>query len=592
MKIVGQLKAILGLDKTKFDQGIDGAEKKTNKFAGAMKKLGGVMAALFAVAGLARFARAATDAYKVQLEAEVKLATVLKQRMGLGKATVKNLADQASEYQKIGVIGDEVQLSGLQQLATFLRQKESLESLLPAMNNLLAQQKGTNATAQDAVGIANMMGKVLDGQVSSLRRIGISFSEAQGEAMKTGNEMERASMLAQVITDNVGNMNEELGKTDLGKITRWHNAWGDFKELLGARLMPILGRIADWGTKMLPKIIAAFGGMRKAVVAVINYFIDLYNESTAFRLIVQSIIFVLRTMWDSFKTGIKTTVGYFQILGQVLKDVFTGNWKAIGDHVRQGLQGIAETVEDYGQSVAENWDKMMENMTKKPHVQLIEIKPVAPGETESGITAGGGGPAARKGESLISTTAGAAALPQVAPALESLALLQMGIEKTKQQLVDMEKVTDQVFSGLADSFYDAFTGTGNMLEDFGKAFGAFIKDLIARMAAATLAALALAMVMSMIPGLGAAAGIEKGASFGKIFGGLLTKGLGIGMAKGGTIPPGFPNDSFGPVMLSSGETVLTAQQSRNLSRGIDITVHGEITGRNIALAGRRTELEN
>ena len=96
----------------------------------------------------------------------------------------------------------------------------------------------------------------------------------------------------------------------------------------------------------------------------------------------------------------------------------------------------------------------------------------------------------------------------------------------------------------------------------------------------------------MIPGLGAASGIAKGSSFGQIFGGLLTKGLGIGMANGGTIPAGFPNDSFGPVMLSSGETVLTAQQSKNLSRGIDITVHGEISGRTIALAGRRTDIEN
>lgn len=32
-------------------------------------------------------------------------------------------------------------------------------TLIPAMNNLIAQQKGVNATQEDAYGIANLMGK-------------------------------------------------------------------------------------------------------------------------------------------------------------------------------------------------------------------------------------------------------------------------------------------------------------------------------------------------------------------------------------------------------------------------------------------------
>lgn len=52
-----------------------------------------------------------------------------------------------------------VQRSGLQQLATFVSHRQTLQALLPAMNNLLAQQKGLNATSEDAVGVANLMGK-------------------------------------------------------------------------------------------------------------------------------------------------------------------------------------------------------------------------------------------------------------------------------------------------------------------------------------------------------------------------------------------------------------------------------------------------
>jgi hypothetical protein len=168
----------------------------------------------------------------------------------------------------------------------------------------------------------------------------------------------------------------------------------------------------------------------------------------------------------------------------------------------------------------------------------------------------------------------------------------MGIEQTKVKLVDMGKVTDQVFGGLADTFYDAFTSTDDVLTAFGKSFGQFIKQMVAKMVAATAAALALAAVMSMIPGLGAAAGFSQAATFGQMFSGLLVKGMGVGMQNGGTIPPGYPNDSFGPVMLSSGETVLTAEQSRLLGGRINVFVTGEILGRNIVLAGRRADTEN
>jgi len=250
-KVVGQLKAILGLDKKKYDRGLKDAKKQGSKFGSAMKKVGGILAGAFAVTKIVQWAKALKQAYQMQMEAEIKLATIMKQRMGLGKAAVKDLKRQASAYQKVGIIGDEIQLSGLQQLATFLKQKESLESLLPAMNNLVAQQRGFNATSQDAVNIANLMGKVLDGQVSSLKRVGISFTEAQNAALKTGNEMERAAILAEVINNNVGNVNEELGKTDLGLIQAWNNAWGDLKETLGSHIVPLLGKAAKLITGLI-----------------------------------------------------------------------------------------------------------------------------------------------------------------------------------------------------------------------------------------------------------------------------------------------------------------------------------------------------
>lgn len=172
-------------------------------------------------------------AYAVQEANETKLATVMRQRMGATDAEIESIKQLASEQQKIGVIGDEVQLAGAQQVATFLKEKSSIDTLLPAMNNLIAQQKGYNATSEDARNIGNLMGKVMQGQTAALTRVGITFTEAEEAALKYGTESEKAAVLAQVITNNVGQMNAELAKTESGKQQQLANRLNDIKEQIG-----------------------------------------------------------------------------------------------------------------------------------------------------------------------------------------------------------------------------------------------------------------------------------------------------------------------------------------------------------------------
>ena len=191
-----------------------------------------------------------TEAYAIQEEAELKLTTIMRQRMAATDDEVESIKRLASEQQKIGVVGDEVQLAGAQQVATFLKSKESIEALLPAMNNLAVQQNGLNVTSDDMVSIGNMVGKVMQGQTGALRRVGISFTEAQEKSMKYGNELDRAKALAQVITDNVGNMNAVLAKTDAGKTKQMANAFGDVQEELGkvfAKYEPIMQGLSQIG---------------------------------------------------------------------------------------------------------------------------------------------------------------------------------------------------------------------------------------------------------------------------------------------------------------------------------------------------------
>jgi len=185
------------------------------------------------------------NAYNEGVLLETKLTTILKQRTGASEATIKSIIDLTKVQQDLGVVEQETQIAGLQQLSTFVKSTDSVKTLLPALNNLLVQQNELNATTIDAVSIANLFGKAMEGNAGALRRVGITFTESQEKILKFGTETERASILAQVITDNIGEMNEAFAKTDAGKIQQTKNKLGDLKEEIGGQLLPVLARFYD-----------------------------------------------------------------------------------------------------------------------------------------------------------------------------------------------------------------------------------------------------------------------------------------------------------------------------------------------------------
>lgn len=271
-KLKGSLKSLAKTAASAMPFGkVGGVQKNINGLTSSLKGLAGVAAAAFSVKQILDFAKASKEAYNTQIEQETKLTTIMKQRMGATDAQIDSVKQLAAQQQKLGVIGDEVQLAGAQQVATFLNETESINTLLPAMNNLLAQQIGLNATTSDAVNIGNMMGKVLQGQTSALKRVGISFSDAEEQVLKYGTESERAAMLAQVITNNVGHMNQALAQTDAGKQKQLANTIDDVKEQFGqavisieSAFLPLLARLVDGFSKVASMAQTAASAIRSA----------------------------------------------------------------------------------------------------------------------------------------------------------------------------------------------------------------------------------------------------------------------------------------------------------------------------------------
>ncbi len=216
-----------------------------NKFGDLTLRLNNIF---YAVGGVVRSVtgtmRSFEEANRSQAEAETKLAQVMRNTMNASSEEYNAILKLTAAQQRLGVVGDEVQLAGAQELGTYVTKQKNLAKLIPVMNDMVAQQYGYNATQESAVNIATMMGKVMDGQVGALSRYGYKFDEAQEKILKFGTEEQRAATLADVVAASVGGVNAALADTPEGKMKQLENSLGDVKERVGSLWMEIKGQLA------------------------------------------------------------------------------------------------------------------------------------------------------------------------------------------------------------------------------------------------------------------------------------------------------------------------------------------------------------
>lgn len=251
-----------------------------NRFLGLASSVGSLAAkfltlgGILSVGGLVAYGKECMALAGAQGQAETKLAAILQNVTSIqerGPGAVANakaaLLDYAAALQKVGVVGDDVTIAGMQQLATFQLNDDEIKTLSGGMLDLLVQQKGLNATQEDAVGIANMIGKAMSGNAGALSRVGITMSDEEKNLIKYGDAEQRAAVVAQVLKNNVGGVNEAMAQTGGGKNKQAMNAYRDMMEQIGKRVSPFKA-----------KFIGMFGSIIPAITSVVLPIIDRLGE--------------------------------------------------------------------------------------------------------------------------------------------------------------------------------------------------------------------------------------------------------------------------------------------------------------------------
>jgi len=108
-----------------------------------------------------------------------------------------------------------------------------------------------------------------------------------------------------------------------------------------------------------------WGTTKKLLVDFINYFIDLYNESVGFRIVIETIILSFKILWETAKLSVNNMWAYFSSFGKSMGKLFAG----IGIMIKGALSknpvitglGVTAVAEALGMGISESKKQIEEN---------------------------------------------------------------------------------------------------------------------------------------------------------------------------------------------------------------------------------------
>lgn len=229
------------------------ASKAVSGIGNAAKGMATVVSgtATAAAAYLVNFGRQSVDAALKAEEVTAKFQQVAKNNNWTDEEQ-KSLLSLNKTLGQTGVISGGTLKAAQAQLGTFALTADQVKTLTPALADMIANNKGYNATAQDGVQIANLLGKVMTGNTTALSKYGVTMTDAQKKVLQEGSASEKAAMAAQVLEANFGGINKALAQTPQGKMTILQH------------------EIAGLKTSVGNDLIAAFGGVGGAVIKMVQ----------------------------------------------------------------------------------------------------------------------------------------------------------------------------------------------------------------------------------------------------------------------------------------------------------------------------------
>lgn len=548
---------------------------------------------------------------------------------GIMTTFLKPTKDAEMALGQLGLTSEDVRKrlgsEGLQSTLAFLMEgfkgnDEALASVfgnVRALSNVLGTagaQGETYAAVLD--NISNSTGIVDEGFKNVSEESGFKFKQTLNELKNTGIELGNALLplvtnITQFITRAVNAFRNLSTETKTAMLTLVSivaasgpimTAIGVISTVLPALLGPvglIIGGIAAAGFA----VYKFWDQVRPILVGVINYFIDLYNETTAFRAVIQYSIMTFKNLWVIGEAVFNNFMTALTALGKFWAGVFTFDAALIKEALSEAANVVYSSVSEIADGIEKNLGEALENtLEPKDKIELV---------TEQGLQSGiddmiapikkawdsikglftfqggtGGGGVTSTGPAEVIDATGTAA-EEATPKVNKLAEAWNGFREN----VD---VVNLAIGQLGGAFEEVFTEIINGTEkSFRELTGIVVSALTKMITKLIAAALAAAVLVALLAAAGIGSfSVKNMASFASGFKDIFGQLSGVKLAKGGlaygetlAVVGDNPNARMDP------EVIAPLSKLKNMigqsGAGGMVTVVGKISGQDILLSSEK-----
>lgn len=514
----------------------------------------------------------------------------------------------------------------------------SAQTALLVLGKNTTQTAGLTGTFQEATGSAKAMADTMnDTSEGAMKRMQSAIEGAQialGEALAP--TMEKIMGVVERLAGWFSGLSDGVQNLIIG--------FGAFMAALGPLLMllPTIGAAVEllapaftalWGAIFSPvgAVVAAIVGIAAAVyyfrdevskplATVINWFINLYNETTGVRAAVGLIRGIVKTVFDFFQFAIQTVINRFKDLASIIEAAINMDFSSIPGLIRDAFTGAADDMMEFGRKAAANVKEGIENELAKDPIEFVTPEGIAkniedlPGNLKAlmGFGGGGGGGTASVATGPEDMQGVTSIVPQAAVAapglmgglsgptqeatkhFNSLRDSLEGVWSDLSMTLDLSGQVEGAFVGLGTAIGGLISGTMSMQDLFAQSLmgiANLLMDLGQQFIAAGVAAMSFYQSLLTNPAVAVAAGV------GLVAAGVAIKGFQSRMQQA---PPALADGglAYGMTTAIVGEYAgakanpeviapLDKLQAMMEPRGQNVTVTGRISGKDIVLSNER-----
>lgn len=298
-----------------------------------------------------------------------------------------NIDRFAPALRDAGVSADEF-MAILSETRNGIFDEQGVQNIVKAGTRLRAMTTQTEE-ALDSVGISakQMQKDLTDGNISmieAVQQVASKLKELPENSQQAGEIMknvfgrtasEGGTLLIQSIADV--NTNLDIAKDRMGKLgevnARQLTAQRELNETLAAVFKMSGTSFEEMTTSAKTFIMEGITKMITGGVKVVNWLINLYNESIAVRYAFNGIVAGFKNIWAIGKFVVNQIIDQFKAMGTMLEGVLTCNWDKIKQGWQAGMASISTNMAEMAHSIADNTSDAI-NKTLKDKIDPISLK--------------------------------------------------------------------------------------------------------------------------------------------------------------------------------------------------------------------------